>query len=77
MPEGEGKIEAFVRGILWGCQVLHVRDGVTGSRFFRGDKWGKRGLTALSAVRTFVVASRLGGGGSSGVVISSGREVVS
>jgi hypothetical protein len=38
-------IEDVVRGcILWGYQALHVRDGVTGSRFLRRNKWGKREL---------------------------------
>ena len=40
-----GEIEAVIRGcILWGYQALHVRDGVTGSRFLRRNKWGKREL---------------------------------
>jgi len=46
-----------------GYQAVHVRDGVTGSRFLRRNKWGKRGLTLPSVPYERSLLRRVGVGG--------------
>jgi hypothetical protein len=72
LSKGEGEIEAVVRGcILWGYQALHVRDGVTGSRFLRRNTWGKRELCSLSAPYERLLLRRVGVGGDRGASSSA------
>jgi hypothetical protein len=59
---------------LWGHQALHVRDGVTGSRFLKGSNGANEGLLP-SVPHDRSLLRRVGVGGDRRA--SSGREVVS